>query len=196
MRPRARRPDGPQWTALLRLRGPRRRLGVVQAVGLVASATAVVVVLGAVLVTITDPEAFPHLGVALWWAATTITTVGYGDVVPLSGAGRVIGAVLMFAGIGALAFVTAIAASSIVVGEVEEEEREIEAYEHRLERRLDLLDRRMATIERMLRNASDDNDKSRRGSTRRTPASSVHHEIPTGYPFPARRIRSTAVGMT
>lgn len=143
----------PGWTPELRLRGPRRRLGVVQALGLVATATAAAVVFAAVLVTVTDPDVFPHLGVALWWAATTITTVGYGDVVPLSGVGRTIGAALMFGGIGALAFVTAIAASAIVVGEVEQEEREIEAYERRLARRLDRLDARIARIERLLRRA-------------------------------------------
>ncbi|HEY7596140.1 MAG TPA: potassium channel family protein [Actinophytocola sp.] len=142
---------GPRWTARLRLRGSRRRLGVAQALGLVAAATTSAVVLAAVLVTLTDPRVFPNLGVALWWAATTITTVGYGDVVPLSAIGRAVGAVLMFGGVGALAFVTAIAASSIVVGEVEEEEREIEAYERRLARRLDRLETRLARIERLLR---------------------------------------------
>jgi voltage-gated potassium channel len=125
----------------------------VQALGLVATATASAVMLAAVLVTITDPEVFPHLGVALWWAAATITTVGYGDVVPLSAIGRAVGAALMFGGVGALAFVTAIAASSIVVGEVEEEEREIEAYERRLEHRLDQLETQLAGIERLLRPA-------------------------------------------
>lgn len=150
----------PRWTAGLRLRGPRRRLGVMQALGLVATATATAVVLAALLVMITDPEVFPHLGVAVWWAATTITTVGYGDVVPLSGIGRTVGAVLMFGGVGALAFVTAIAASSIVVGEVEQEEREIEAYERRLEHRLDRLEAQIAGIDRLLRPpASDDSDR-------------------------------------
>lgn len=137
------------------LHGRRRRLGVVQALWLVAAATTVAVVLAGLLVTYTDPEVFPHLGVALWWATTTITTVGYGDVIPISGAGRVIAAALMFGGVGAVAFVTAIAASSIVVEEVEEEEREIEAYEHQLVQRLDVLAARLDDIERALRHTRD-----------------------------------------
>ncbi len=137
------------------LRGRRRRLGVRQALGLVATGTVASVLVAGVLVTLTDPRVFPHLGVALWWAAATITTVGYGDVVPLSGIGRVVGAALMFGGVGAVAFVTAIAASSIVVGEVEEEEREIEAFERRLTDRLDLLATRLADIERVLRSGRD-----------------------------------------
>jgi voltage-gated potassium channel len=41
-----------------------------------------------------------HLGDALWWSATTITTVGYGDYTPVSLLGRTIAIIVMFAGIG------------------------------------------------------------------------------------------------
>ncbi|HVF76638.1 MAG TPA: potassium channel family protein [Acidimicrobiales bacterium] len=44
---------------------------------------------------------------ALWWSSTTITTVGYGDVYPVTAAGRVIGAVTMVVGISTFAVVTA-----------------------------------------------------------------------------------------
>ena len=37
---------------------------------------------------------------AVWWAATMITTVGYGDRYPVTGTGRIIAAVMMFIGIG------------------------------------------------------------------------------------------------
>ncbi len=42
-------------------------------------------------------------GDALWWAVATITTVGYGDIYPVTASGRIIAAVLMFTG-GALFF--------------------------------------------------------------------------------------------
>jgi voltage-gated potassium channel len=48
---------------------------------------------------------------ALWWAATTITTVGYGDLYPTTGEGRLIGLGLMLAGIALLGVVTASFAS-------------------------------------------------------------------------------------
>lgn len=115
------------------------------------SVTAAAVLVAGALVTVTDSAVFPHLGTGIWWAAATITTVGYGDVVPVTGVGRVIGGALMFGGVGALAFVTAVAASAIVVGEVEDEEHEIQAHERRLERQVAALDARMARIEQLLR---------------------------------------------
>ena len=50
-------------------------------------------------------------GDALWWAVTTVTTVGYGDQFPVSGAGRFIAAGLMIAGVALLGVVTASLAS-------------------------------------------------------------------------------------
>lgn len=143
----------------------RRQLGVVQAMLLVASVTAGEVLTAGLLVTVTDPVIFRHLGTGVWWAATTITTVGYGDLVPVSGAGRVVAGVLMFSGIAALAFVTAIAASSIVVGEVEEEEQEIEAHERRVARRLAEIDARLARIERALAEPGAPDPHQRHGVT-------------------------------
>lgn len=59
---------------------------------------------------------------ALWWAATTVTTVGYGDTYPTTGAGRAIAAVLMFCGIALLGVVTATVAGWLISRVVEEGE--------------------------------------------------------------------------
>jgi voltage-gated potassium channel len=51
---------------------------------------------------------------AFWWAVQTVSTVGYGDVYPVTGEGRIIGIFVMFAGIGILAtFITALGAKLI-----------------------------------------------------------------------------------
>jgi len=49
----------------------------------------------------TNPE-FKTFGDALWWAIVTLTTVGYGDVVPVTTAGRVDGVMIMIAGVAIL----------------------------------------------------------------------------------------------
>ena len=69
----------------------RYRLSWLQALALVATVTAVVVLVAAAVVTRTDPDRYPDFGTGLWWAVSTITTVGYGDVVPASPAGRLLG---------------------------------------------------------------------------------------------------------
>jgi len=57
-----------------------------------------------------DPNII-DIGDALWWAVTTITTVGYGDRYPTTGEGRLVGFGLMLAGIALLGVITATVAS-------------------------------------------------------------------------------------
>jgi voltage-gated potassium channel len=61
----------------------------------------------------------------LWWAVTTMTTVGYGDISPQTDLGRVIAMALMVVGIGFIAVITAALAERFVAGEVREETAEI-----------------------------------------------------------------------
>jgi voltage-gated potassium channel len=58
-----------------------------------------------------QPEAFGSVPAALWWAVTTITTTGYGDKIPGTFAGRMLGGMLMVAGIGLFALWAGILAS-------------------------------------------------------------------------------------
>jgi voltage-gated potassium channel len=58
-----------------------------------------------------QPEQFGSLPGALWWAVVTLTTTGYGDVVPLTVGGRIIGALLMVSGIAVLALMTGVLAT-------------------------------------------------------------------------------------
>ena len=54
-------------------------------------------------------------GDALWWALTTVTTVGYGDTYPVTGEGRVIAAVLMLVGIALFGSMSAIITSKLII---------------------------------------------------------------------------------
>jgi voltage-gated potassium channel len=60
-------------------------------------------------------------GKALWWSITTVTTVGYGDVYPVTNTGRVIAVLLMLGGISLVGVVTAALASWIIERVSEEE---------------------------------------------------------------------------
>jgi voltage-gated potassium channel len=63
-------------------------------------------------------------GDALWWALVTITTVGYGDFFPVTTAGRITGAFVMFAGVGIIGALASILASVLVPSPKTEEEPE------------------------------------------------------------------------
>jgi voltage-gated potassium channel len=60
---------------------------------------------------IRQPEQFGSLPGAMWWAVVTLTTTGYGDVVPLTAGGRIVGGLLMISGIAVLALMTGILAT-------------------------------------------------------------------------------------
>ncbi len=69
---------------------------------------------GAIVMRIVDHDNFPSLGLAIWWALQTVTTVGYGDVVPTTGVGRAIGGIEMVIGISFIAFLTAGVTSTVI----------------------------------------------------------------------------------
>ena len=69
---------------------------------------------GAIVMRIVDPDNFPSLGLATWWAVQTVTTVGYGDVVPTTGVGRVVGGIEMVVGISFITFLTAGVTSTVI----------------------------------------------------------------------------------
>ena len=93
-------------------------------------------------------------GDGLWWALTTMTTVGYGDNVPVTLAGRLIAAAVMITGVavlgGAAAAVALVVARTIAAAEEQTLAAEAESLEQRLERRLDTLDARLTRIEEHL----------------------------------------------
>ena len=68
-----------------------------------------------------DNRTIASFPTALWWSATTVTTVGYGDTAPVTAEGRALGVVLMFVGIGLFGVFTANIASFFVRADREHE---------------------------------------------------------------------------
>jgi voltage-gated potassium channel len=83
----------------------------------------------------------------IWWAVTTVTTVGYGDVQPESNAGRAIGIVVMVTGIGFVALLTAALAQRFLAREVAEDVAKIERPEQQALTLLTDISTRMAGLE-------------------------------------------------
>jgi len=69
---------------------------------------------GAVAIRFLDEESFPSFGIAVWWALQTVTTVGYGDVIPAGSTGKVIGGIEMVLGVSFISFLTAGVTSAVI----------------------------------------------------------------------------------
>ena len=61
-----------------------------------------------------QPEKFENIGQSFWWAVCTLTTVGYGDVYPITGLGKVLSSIVTLIGIGFVALPTAIISSAFI----------------------------------------------------------------------------------
>ncbi|HMG38261.1 MAG TPA: potassium channel family protein [Nitrososphaeraceae archaeon] len=61
---------------------------------------------------------------ALWWCVATVTTVGYGDIVPISNIGRIVALFYMFFGISMLAILMSVITNTFYKRRFEKEERE------------------------------------------------------------------------
>ena len=89
----------------------------------------------------------------IWWAWVTVATVGYGDIVPLSTAGKVFGAVVILFGVGFFSLLTAsFSAYFVSRGEIEIEEEEVEEI-YRLkdiEKRIETMEQTLQRIEARL----------------------------------------------
>jgi voltage-gated potassium channel len=92
----------------------RRPLTARRAAGVISIVTIVLTVAGGVLIWLVDRDNFSSLGEGMWWAVQTLTTVGYGDVVPSSTSGRVIATIIMLNGIAFLTVITASVTATLV----------------------------------------------------------------------------------
>jgi voltage-gated potassium channel len=84
------------------------------AMAVIVTATVMTVLIGGVLVWLLDRKDFPNIGLGMWWALQTVTTVGYGDVTPTTGLGRAVAALVMFESIAFISVITAAVTSSFV----------------------------------------------------------------------------------
>jgi voltage-gated potassium channel len=114
-----------------------------KAIGLIVAVATVLAIAAAVLERLIDP-AFDTFPQALWFTVTTVTTVGYGDYVPESAAGRVVASALMLTGLGLIPLITSVVVSILVARRSREAREEELRNLNQILERLDSLDRRLA----------------------------------------------------
>jgi len=61
-----------------------------------------------------QPDAFKNALSGIWWSASTVFTVGYGDIYPVTLLGRIMGVIITFLGVGAVAIPTGILSAGFV----------------------------------------------------------------------------------
>lgn len=132
--PQPRRPPG---TPLLGKKG----LTATRAILIIASITVAVVLLSALVMRFFDKEGeFDSYGESVWWAVQTVTTVGYGDIVPTTALGRFVAGIVMLMGVAFISMVSGVTASVLV--ENLRRRRGLDQSQHILDR-LDEISRRL-----------------------------------------------------
>jgi voltage-gated potassium channel len=135
-------------TRIERIRNDRlAHLNLRGAVLLIVTVATAMSVIAAVIERLIDP-AFDDMGIALWWAVTTVTTVGYGDIVPESHAGRAAASVLMLTGLALIPALTSIVVSTLVAQRAVRERQEEQSEFNQLLAVLRSLDERLERLER------------------------------------------------
>ena len=130
---------------LTRLSKTIRKLLSLHQLGATLAAAFVTMVLGGVIVSRIDPS-IGTVWDGMWWAWVTMATVGYGDVVPHSAAGRLFGSLLILFGVVLLSLLTANLAAFFIGSDVEKVEKE----EKEADRLLKDISARLERIERQL----------------------------------------------
>ncbi|MGH3083849.1 MAG: potassium channel family protein [Gaiellaceae bacterium] len=119
-----------------------------------AAATLLLSLCAGLVMTLVDRSNFPNYGIAVWWAIVTLATVGYGDVVPTTPLGRIVGSIVIILGVTFLAFLTATVTSYFVSADQERAKaRELDerrATDEELRELLRRLEERLAAIESKL----------------------------------------------
>jgi voltage-gated potassium channel len=104
----------------------RRELRPRDAAYLIVAVWLVAVVTFGVVEHLIDDQTFPTVWLGMWWALQTVTTVGYGDVVPRDSLGRAVASLLLLGGLALLSVVTATITSGFVTRAQRENRRDTE----------------------------------------------------------------------
>jgi len=92
---------------------------------------------------------------AVWWTVSTVTTVGYGDIVPVTDAGKIVAIFFMFFGIGVLAIFLSVLGTMFYKRRFEKEEKEISHAQRLILDRMDDLEKNQERLQKDLKEIID-----------------------------------------
>ena len=93
---------------------------------------------------------------AVWWTVATSTTVGYGDIIPVTETGKIIAIFYMFFGIGILGLSISVLGTSFYKKRFEKEEKEISHAQKLILDRMDDLEKNQEKLQKDLRELVDE----------------------------------------
>lgn len=117
------------------------RLTLFRAVSTIIALALILVLVAGLLVRLVEPDTFTSIGLSYWWAVETVTTVGYGDVVPQDPAGRIVGVLLMLTGLAFIPTLTSVIVSTLIAKRRHAEQERLEQMVERLEEHLSRIER-------------------------------------------------------
>lgn len=124
------------------------------AANVIVTATALVVVIGGVMMRVLDHKDYHSVWLGMWWVLQTVTTVGYGDLTPKDAVGKILTSIVMLWGIAFLAIITAAITSVFVARAQQERELAVEATatgaERTVDDRLDHIDDQLRELRELL----------------------------------------------
>lgn len=153
------------WAVLWRSSRHVRGILETNGLGWVLALSVGLVVAGGMAAWIVEPE-IDSLVDGLWWSLVTATTVGYGDISPQSGLGRLVAAVLMVVGIGAIGLLTATFATYFIEDRRTSQHPHVEFVRRELERWDNLSPRDRRNLIALLGSLTDDETPATEGSQR------------------------------
>jgi len=105
--------------------------------------TILALLLGVLVIPFENDYKIKTIGDGLWWSITTVTGVGYGDLVPVTGMGRLIGVLLMTAGLVLFSLVVAILSGTMM-------RKEEKYWRRRTQKDLESINNKLYRLERKL----------------------------------------------
>ncbi|MGM0517257.1 MAG: potassium channel family protein [Pseudomonadota bacterium] len=125
----------------------------------IALMTAFLVVLGGAIMPMLDPANFEGFGDGVWWTLVTLSTVGYGDIVPQTESARLMGLIFVAIAVFWLSLISASIAAFLVGLRMEASTEDEERIETQILRRLDRIEGLLEQEREVVRRESSDSDE-------------------------------------